>query len=95
VAERPETEDFITEEAVHTWDIELRVTITRDVKRVECEAATADEVRAACAKQFPNYRVFEVKVRCDHPACWGPCGTCGAHVHEEQHGRFCPNCGEV
>lgn len=32
---------------------------------------------------------------CDHPACWGPCGTCGAHVHENAIGRFCPNCGKV
>lgn len=29
------------------------------------------------------------------PHCWGPCGTCGAHVHENAHGRFCPNCGSV
>lgn len=33
--------------------------------------------------------------KCDHPACWGPCKTCGAHVHENEHGRFCPNCGRV
>lgn len=32
---------------------------------------------------------------CSHPACWGPCGTCGAHVHENEHGRLCPNCGKV
>lgn len=32
---------------------------------------------------------------CGHPACWGPCGTCGAHVHENDVGRFCPNCGAV
>lgn len=33
--------------------------------------------------------------KCDHPACWGPCGKCGAHVHENEHGRFCPNCGRL
>jgi len=34
-------------------------------------------------------------VECSHPACWGPCGKCGAHVHENEHGRFCQNCGSV
>lgn len=33
--------------------------------------------------------------KCDHPGCWGPCGKCGEHVHENDHGRFCPNCGRV
>ena len=33
--------------------------------------------------------------KCDHPACWGPCVKCGVHVHESEHGRFCPNCGRV
>lgn len=34
--------------------------------------------------------------KCSHPACWGTCGKCGkAHVHENEHGRFCPNCGAV
>lgn len=37
----------------------------------------------------------EVDALCDHPACWGPCGKCGAHVHENAAGRFCPNCGSV
>jgi hypothetical protein len=36
-----------------------------------------------------------IRAACDHPACWGPCGKCGAHVHENEHGRFCPNCGKV
>jgi hypothetical protein len=35
------------------------------------------------------------QVKCSHPACWGPCAKCGAHVHENEHGRFCPNCGKV
>lgn len=37
----------------------------------------------------------EIEAPCEHPACWGPCGTCGAHVHENEHGRSCPNCGRV
>ena len=32
---------------------------------------------------------------CPHPACWGPCSQCGAHVHENEYGRSCPNCGRV
>lgn len=37
----------------------------------------------------------EIDAPCLHPACWGPCGKCGSHVHENEHGRFCPNCGSV
>lgn len=37
----------------------------------------------------------EIDTPCEHPACWGPCGKCGAHVHEHEHGRSCPNCGRV
>lgn len=37
----------------------------------------------------------DLAVTCSHPACWGPCGKCGAHVHESAHGRYCPNCGRV
>ena len=32
---------------------------------------------------------------CDHPACWGPCGKCGSHVHEDAAGRYCPICRTV
>jgi hypothetical protein len=46
-------------------------------------------------KQFTRDEREAIKAACDHPACWGPCGKCGAHVHENEHGRFCPNCGAV
>lgn len=39
-----------------TWDVELRGTITLDIKYLECDAETEAEVRQACAAEMPNLR---------------------------------------
>lgn len=46
-----------------TWDVELRGTITRDIKRMECDALTAEDVSRICAEQMPSYRVHAITLR--------------------------------
>lgn len=48
---------------MRTWDVELRGTITRDIKRYECDAETEAQVREICARDAPNYRVHAITLR--------------------------------
>lgn len=45
---------------MRTWLVELRGTITRDVKYMEADAESEAEVREACAAEFPSYRVHSI-----------------------------------
>jgi hypothetical protein len=46
-----------------TFDVVLYGTITRDIRRMECDAENEADVRAACAKEFPTYRIDSVLPR--------------------------------
>lgn len=48
---------------MRTWLVELRGTITRDVKHMEADAESEAEVREACATEFPSYRVHSITPR--------------------------------
>lgn len=48
---------------MQTWDVELRGTITRDVRYMECDAESECDVRKACAEEYPTYRVHAITPR--------------------------------
>lgn len=45
------------------YEVELRGTITRDIKRVIANATDEDDVRAMCAEEYPTYRVHQITQR--------------------------------
>lgn len=46
-----------------TFEVVLYGTITRDIRRMECDAENEDDVRKACAEQFRTYRVHSIAAR--------------------------------
>lgn len=49
--------------ARRTFTVVLYGTITRDIRRMECDAVDEDEVREICAKEMRTYRIHSIAVQ--------------------------------